>query len=242
MWYYSIQENVNGPADEATIRQLIGMGIITSESRVWQESMEEWQEITESVFSEQLKSVHPLPVTAAPLPAPAANPATPLPSHGGQEASSASGMAPSYQTAPTYNPYAPPRSNVAPRIQADDPRLTLTQILFSWQGRIPRRQYWGASIGISLLFVFACFLLGAGMETVSPGSAETSLELMIWLIIIPFYYVLFAITAKRWHDRDKSGWMNFIIFVPFIGPLWSLIECGFLRGTQGRNRFGSDPT
>jgi uncharacterized membrane protein YhaH (DUF805 family) len=29
--------------------------------------------------------------------------------------------------------------------------------------------------------------------------------------------------------------------IPVLGTLWVLIECGFLRGTRGGNRFGPDP-
>jgi len=47
--------------------------------------------------------------------------------------------------------------------------------------------------------------------------------------------------VKRYHDRDKSGWWVLIIFLPVIGALWYLIECGFLRGTDGNNAYGPDP-
>jgi uncharacterized membrane protein YhaH (DUF805 family) len=29
--------------------------------------------------------------------------------------------------------------------------------------------------------------------------------------------------------------------VPIIGPIWALVECGFLRGTEGPNAYGPDP-
>jgi uncharacterized membrane protein YhaH (DUF805 family) len=48
------------------------------------------------------------------------------------------------------------------------------------------------------------------------------------------------IGIKRFHDRDKSGWWVLIAFVPIIGWIWYLIECGFLPGTDGPNRY--DPT
>jgi len=38
-----------------------------------------------------------------------------------------------------------------------------------------------------------------------------------------------------------SPWGWFVILVPVIGGLWSLIETGFLPGTRGSNRFGPDP-
>ena len=48
-----------------------------------------------------------------------------------------------------------------------------------------------------------------------------------------------AISAKRWHDRDKSGLWSLITLVPIIGGLWMLVEYGFLSGKRGRNPFGS---
>jgi uncharacterized membrane protein YhaH (DUF805 family) len=49
-----------------------------------------------------------------------------------------------------------------------------------------------------------------------------------------------ALYAKRWHDRGKSGWWSLIMLIPIIGGIWMLIELGFLRGTDGPNRFGND--
>ena len=37
------------------------------------------------------------------------------------------------------------------------------------------------------------------------------------------------------------GWWVLIAFVPVIGGLWYLIECGFLPGTVGANNYGADP-
>jgi uncharacterized membrane protein YhaH (DUF805 family) len=50
-----------------------------------------------------------------------------------------------------------------------------------------------------------------------------------------------AVSAKRWHDRDKSAWWVLIAFIPLIGQLWALVDNGFLRGTRGPNRFGPEP-
>ena len=54
-------------------------------------------------------------------------------------------------------------------------------------------------------------------------------------------WISLAIAVKRYHDRDKSGWWVLIIFLPVIGGIWYLIECGFLRGTDGNNDYGPDP-
>ena len=63
--------------------------------------------------------------------------------------------------------------------------------------------------------------------------------MIAWLVA--FYWIIFALQVKRWHDRDKAWPYVFVIFIPFVGWLWVLIECGFLDGTLGPNRFGPDP-
>ena len=54
-------------------------------------------------------------------------------------------------------------------------------------------------------------------------------------------WISIAVGIKRFHDRNKSGVWILIIFVPLIGSLWYLIECGFLKGTTGPNNYGPDP-
>jgi uncharacterized membrane protein YhaH (DUF805 family) len=49
-----------------------------------------------------------------------------------------------------------------------------------------------------------------------------------------------AVSVKRWHDRDKSGWWVLINLVPLIGMVWTLIENGLLPGTPGPNPYGED--
>ena len=65
--------------------------------------------------------------------------------------------------------------------------------------------------------------------------------LIFIVLIVPAIWIDMAITVKRWHDRNKSGWMIFISLIPLIGPMWLLVECGFLDGTRGPNRFGESP-
>ena len=50
-----------------------------------------------------------------------------------------------------------------------------------------------------------------------------------------------AVTAKRWHDRNRSGWTVLIFLIPIVGQIWTLVECGFLKGNQNDNRFGPSP-
>jgi len=106
-----------------------------------------------------------------------------------------------------------------------------TWLLFSFQGRISRKPYWI----FNLIILFGWMVLGLFTE-VSPEIDQISrpqLMFMLWIL-----WPSLAVQAKRWHDRNKSAWWILINFIPLIGPLWALIENGFLPGTPGPNRFG----
>lgn len=149
------------------------------------------------------------------------------------------------------NPYAAPRT---PNIST----LSETQegdwkwLLFSFEGRIARGRYWLAQlclmavimvlgIGISLMIYGAAkategTTLGGGMSALLIGGM-----LLFGLLMLPSLWASLAVQIKRWHDRDKSGWWILIHIIPYIGGIWSFIECGCLRGTIGVNRYGNDP-
>ena len=110
--------------------------------------------------------------------------------------------------------------------------MNTLELYFSPTGRVLRRTYWlkmllplGA-IGCLLILMEPHFELGKLVRRCYD-------LLVIWPVL--------AVTIKRWHDRDKAGWWVLIALIPLVGGAWTLIECGFLPGTPGRNRFGPDP-
>ena len=127
----------------------------------------------------------------------------------------------------------------------------LRELLFSAQGRISRSQLWrailiilAAAVSVGLLFVL--------LWQVIPGEVDGGEFRVNGLTALPylalaFGYIGFSIWSglcigiKRFHDRNKSGAWVLIQLVPFVGPLWYLVEVGFLRGTAGPNRYGPDP-
>ncbi len=120
-------------------------------------------------------------------------------------------------------------------------------LFLSFNGRINRAKWWLGSIVVFVvlvvLYTILMFVVGGGMTvnpdgTVSGGGAMTVVSIVIYLAAL---WPSLALQIKRWHDRDKSGWWVLINFVPFIGGIWALIECGFLEGTKGPNKFGPDP-
>jgi len=122
----------------------------------------------------------------------------------------------------------------------------MQSLLFSFQGRINRAKFWLVHVvmWVIVLVVFGA-ILGSAAVSSDPQAALQSVGAVGGLILFVVYvlalWIGLAIAAKRWHDRNKSAWWILIIFVPVVGGLWYLIECGFLRGTTGPNKFGPDP-
>jgi uncharacterized membrane protein YhaH (DUF805 family) len=115
-------------------------------------------------------------------------------------------------------------------------RLTLVQTFFSPFGRIGRKSFWLASC-----VVFMFFLVGMlAAATISGEQVSSRLMAFVYLVSL---YASSMVLAKRWHDRNHSGWMALVHFVPVLGPIWTLIEC-CTEGTRGANRYGvgTNPT
>jgi uncharacterized membrane protein YhaH (DUF805 family) len=110
-------------------------------------------------------------------------------------------------------------------------------LLTSFEGRIGRQQMW---MGIIVLMVVS--LIATVLDMLfGTMDQETGIGIISGLVTLISIYPAVALYAKRWHDRGKSGWWTLIIFVPLIGFIWWLVECGFLRGTEGPNQYGPDP-
>lgn len=111
-------------------------------------------------------------------------------------------------------------------------------LLTSFEGRINRAKFW-AGVGILVAAGIVATLIDLMLGIQIGGDQGIGvISLIVSLVSI---YLALAIYAKRWHDRDKSGWWSLIMLVPIVGPIWLLVECGILEGTKGPNRFGPDP-
>jgi uncharacterized membrane protein YhaH (DUF805 family) len=114
----------------------------------------------------------------------------------------------------------------------------MQELLFSFNGRIRRSTYWmyaiGAAVALGIVASIGAFL-GSRGGILSVG----------WILSLAAYvaliWIALALQIKRWHDRDKAWVWIFISFIPLVGPIWALIECGFLDGTPGPNKFGPSP-
>ncbi len=105
-------------------------------------------------------------------------------------------------------------------------KMSISEILFSFKGRIPRHVFWFSLLG-------CIFFLIAEMVVIVLTNNNTLVESLFYIFSIPLIVSAFAIPVKRLHDLGKSGWW---VIIPYVGLI-----CGLFRGNIGTNKYGDDP-
>lgn len=111
--------------------------------------------------------------------------------------------------------------------------MNLTQLYFSFDGRIGLGTYWLKGALPITAFMILIALIDVKYFGYGPYSGVLTLVgrvLILWPAL--------ALTVKRWHDRDKSGFWVLIGLIPYLGAVWAFIENGLLPGTRGPNQYG----
>lgn len=121
--------------------------------------------------------------------------------------------------------------------------MTSKIILFSYQGRINRQTYWLYSlglIGLALLQIGFIHIL-EGLVDMQVWGIGTFLVMMFALVfVITDIWINMALQAKRWHDVGQTGWLSLLAVIPYVN-IGIFVILGFIKGTDGVNRFGADP-
>ena len=71
-------------------------------------------------------------------------------------------------------------------------------------------------------------------------AGSVGLGLLSGLYAVAMILPSIAVTVRRLHDTDRSGWWYLLVFLPVIGGLVILVFM-LLDGTPGSNRFGPSP-
>lgn len=135
------------------------------------------------------------------------------------------------------NPYRTPGKARIAKKRAEPVEMTLPHLLFGFSGRITRNSYWNVTIASNVLTWLILFALE---KVLGPGH-EIAIGLIALAMLPVIMWIGTAIQVKRWHDRGKTGWMVLINLIPFIGAIWTLIECGIMDGEPGENEYGPEP-
>jgi uncharacterized membrane protein YhaH (DUF805 family) len=128
----------------------------------------------------------------------------------------------------------------SPRISTRERPMNFTQAIASgfqnyvnFTGRAARSEFWYWVLFAVLLSIAAKlidFVLFPSSD-ISPVSG---------LLLLAIFLPGLAMSIRRLHDGDRSGWWILLNLIPLIGAIVLLVwYC--TRGTIGPNRFGSDP-
>ena len=107
-----------------------------------------------------------------------------------------------------------------------------------FSGRARRKEYWMFVLFNGIIsYVLGLIDKFAGFQ-ITIGDASIGILSIIYALFILLPSL--AVSVRRLHDIDKSGWMILIGLIPIVGSI-ILIVFNCKAGTVGENRFGSDP-
>lgn len=110
-----------------------------------------------------------------------------------------------------------------------------------FSGRSQRMEYWMFTL-LFIIVISVTLLLAGGLDAMAGDEGLFGSVFGILLVIFFLASVIpsIAVTVRRLHDQDKSGWWYLISFIPYLGSLVLLVfMC--LDGTPGSNKYGPDP-
>ncbi|MDY3695632.1 DUF805 domain-containing protein [Proteus sp. fly-1013] len=112
----------------------------------------------------------------------------------------------------------------------------------NFSGRARRKEYWMFTLvnTIIITVLYAILMSSIDMYTGEVSSLGSIAGIIIGIYSLAIIVPSLAVTIRRFHDQDKSGWMFLLAFIPAVGGLIVFVfMC--LEGTKGDNRFGPDP-
>ncbi len=131
---------------------------------------------------------------------------------------------------------------------------------FEFTGRSRRMEFWMFALLNLIVYAIIMILMfgtGGGLEQFAAIDPDDTIGLystmfsgfgllfVIWGLAV--FIPSIAVSVRRLHDRDMSGWwyLGFMVasLIPFVGFIASIayLVVMALPGTPGPNRFGPDP-
>jgi uncharacterized membrane protein YhaH (DUF805 family) len=117
----------------------------------------------------------------------------------------------------------------------------------NFKDRTSRGGFWWYVLAYLIVAIILGFvdsaLFGGGSAEISASdgvavSYSSGPLVSLWMLanIIPSI----AISARRMHDTNRTGWLQLLGLIPLLGWIFLIYIC-VQKGTSGENRFGADP-
>ena len=101
-----------------------------------------------------------------------------------------------------------------------------------FSGRSRRSEYWFFILFYILIAIALAFVDGA-------MGAATGFGVLSGIFALAMFIPSLAVTVRRLHDTDRSGWWILIGFIPLIGTIVMFVF--MVLDSTGPNRFGPNP-
>lgn len=135
-------------------------------------------------------------------------------------------------------------------------------LLFTYSGRISRSEFWFYVLFRAVVFLIPTAFMAfnrsmlidipdvSGLTNLEHlilycrESLKSGLNTIFYISLLMSFGLIYCDTVvymKRFHDINLPGWFALFAVVPLWGSIYIVIIGGFIRGTQGENRYGISP-
>lgn len=105
-----------------------------------------------------------------------------------------------------------------------------------FDGRAVRSEFWWWALFVGIVQFAAAIVLTIVLIIFQNAGFLQWLSVLIFMVIVlAFILPSIAVSVRRLHDRDLSGWFYLLAFVPFGGLVLFIFYV--LPGTPGPNRY-----
>lgn len=106
----------------------------------------------------------------------------------------------------------------------------------NFTGRARREEYW-MFVLFNIIFAITIAII-SGMLVASTNNGAFMFFYVIYILGV--FIPGLAVSVRRLHDINKSGWYYLVGIIPFLGAIWLIILFA-TEGDRGSNQYGPDP-
>jgi uncharacterized membrane protein YhaH (DUF805 family) len=111
-----------------------------------------------------------------------------------------------------------------------------------FSGRASRTEFWMFNL-LQIFIIIGMAIFFGLFVAVNRGDESQGNAIFVGVFMLVAYALIFfvpslAVTVRRLHDQDKSGWFYLFSFIPYIGGLVIFVFM-LLPGSDGTNQYGS---
>ena len=109
----------------------------------------------------------------------------------------------------------------------------MTKRYFKFSGRASKQEYWMFFLFMMISYAVAILL----DQSLGLWDSEGDIGVFSGILILVFFIPYLTVTARRFHDINKSGWLQLIFIIPLIGWIfWLVWMCS--DSINAKNKFG----